>query len=481
MNVPIVQGVAVNNAGDAGNASSGAPSNTSTPYMSTSDGNIQQFSSASHVGGQEHPQQAGFQDPFWAVAFVVHLFIIGAIIVMNLGSVQIGGQSGYYGILWLGGIAAVVSVVLATLSLGFMMKFATELVKAALIFSVAMSGVMAVLMLLSGQMVMAILGLIMFGIGIWYAYAVWSRIPFAAANLKTALTAVRCNLGLTIVAYATIIFGVAWTMLWFIGASDYLSQENAIVMFLLLLSYYWVHQVLQNTNHVTVAGTIGTWWHFPIEASSGFCSPAIMDSFRRATTTSFGSICFGSFVLAFIQALRTTQRMIRDNDDCNILVCIIDLILGCLEAIIEYINKWAYVYVGLYGFNYLEAGRNVMQLFQAKGFTVIITDDLADNVLTMVSMGIGLCTGIITMLLALADRNLLLMITQDEYSPALPGFLIGFIAGWAFSSILMGIVASAVNTVIVCYAEAPAEFQENHPQLSAEMRAAWTGVYPELT
>jgi hypothetical protein len=49
-----------------------------------------------------------------------------------------------------------------------------------------------------------------------------------------------------------------------------------------------------------------------------------------------------------------------------------------------------------------------------------------------------------------------------------------------FATIFMSIVASAVNTVIVCFAEAPAEFETNHPALSAQMRAAWTQAWPEL-
>ncbi len=46
------------------------------------------------------------------------------------------------------------------------------------------------------------------------------------------------------------------------------------------------------------------------------------------------------------------------------------------------------------------------------------------------------------------------------------------------ASILMSVVASAVNTVIVCFAEAPREFEVNHPQLSMDMRNAWRQAWP---
>lgn len=53
-----------------------------------------------------------------------------------------------------------------------------------------------------------------------------------------------------------------------------------------------------------------------------------------------------------------------------------------------------------------------------------------------------------------------------------------FLIGLVISAILLSVVDSSVNTVLVSFAEAPAEFEENHPQLSSEMRDAWRLVYP---
>jgi hypothetical protein len=58
-------------------------------------------------------------------------------------------------------------------------------------------------------------------------------------------------------------------------------------------------------------------------------------------------------------------------------------------------------------------------------------------------------------------------------------FRLGFIVGLVLTSILMSTIASAVNTVIVCFAEGPAEFEANHPELSAKMRETWLQFYPD--
>jgi Plasma-membrane choline transporter len=64
-----------------------------------------------------------------------------------------------------------------------------------------------------------------------------------------------------------------------------------------------------------------------MEASS-FCSRALTDSMTRALTYSFGSICFGSFLVSFVQALRALEHHSRDSEDLQILSCIIQCILS---------------------------------------------------------------------------------------------------------------------------------------------------------
>lgn len=437
----------------------------------------------SNPKGEVQPKQ--FNDVGFAIAFLAHIvFVIGFMVFVPASAANNNNEGGedmsdvdYTGAISLMGTCAVFGVFLTTFMLSFMMKFAKQLVKIALIFSIGMSGVLALLGLMFGQILMACLGLLQFAVGICYAYYVWSRIPFAAANLNTSLTAVRSNMGLTLIAYFCAALAMVWTVRWMISANVAFAYFGEGAMFFLFLSFYWVHQVIQNTVHVTTAGVVGTWWFNPLEASS-FCSSAIKDSFTRSITYSFGSVCFGSLLVAIVQALRAVNRQARGQDDCQILVCITDCILGCIEGILEYLNKWAYIYVGLYGYGYVDAGRNVMTLFQHKGWEVIITDNLVDNVLLMVSLVIGLATGLVGLIIANIDQNLVAGYGWDNVQAV--GFIMGLIVGYVVGSILMSIVASATNTVIVCFAEAPNEFQNNHPQLSNEMRETWRATWPNL-
>ena len=56
---------------------------------------------------------------------------------------------------------------------------------------------------------------------------------------------------------------------------------------------------------------------------------------------------------------------------------------------------------------------------------------------------------------------------------------VGFVIGLVLSGIVMGLLSSAVDSIIVCFAEAPNEFAESHPALAHEMQTTWSAAWPD--
>jgi len=377
------------------------------------------------------------------------------------------------------GLTVVGAFVLSILSLAIMIRFADGLIKMSLFFNMSLGLITAAAGFMSGSIGAGIMGLVLFAIASCYAWAVWSRIPFAATNLVTASSAVKANMGLTVFAYMTILVNGLWLVLWSFSTystlfvlggcdanGDCQNDLPGIYSFLFTLSLYWTAQVIKNVVHVTVAGTVGTWWWTPLEAS-GCCSKAVRDSHNRAMTHSFGSICLGSLLVAIIQTVRTLLESARDSDD-GFFRCIADCILGCLVTIMEMFNEWAFVYVGLYGYTFIDAAKNVITLFKSRGWTAIITDYMVDRVLLMISCGNGLIVGGIGALVSyLFNLNLEGI-----------AFGLGFVVGMLLSMVVLSVVGSGVNAVIVCYAEDPATFEINHYTLSMRMRESWRSAFP---
>jgi hypothetical protein len=150
-----------------------------------------------------------------------------------------------------------------------------------------------------------------------------------------------------------------------------------------------------------------------------------------------------------------------------------------MRSLLEYFNKWAFIYVGLYGYSYIEAGKNVITLFKNRGWEAIIADDLVGNVFFILSLCVGgLCAAVGYGLGSTDPWGWFENSPAQGYDGSIVAGL-GFLAGLVLSAILYSSIASAVNTVIVCFAEAPAEFEANHPELSRKMRETWLAFYPD--
>ena len=229
-NIPIVQGVAVSDAAYSKTPDDDEPAPTT--YQTTTSGY------AAAPMGDEHREtpRKQYQDVIWAVAFLAHLIAVMVVIVLGLQSSNTMQGGGYYsGVLVLVGITGATAVGLSCSALSFMMNQTETLVQTALIFSVASSLAVGIVgFFVVGTMWMGILGLVSFAIGLCYAKIVWPRIPYAAANLQTAVSAVQANLGLAAVALGFTGLAFCWTLLWFLGLGDALAGSKLPVVFLLV-------------------------------------------------------------------------------------------------------------------------------------------------------------------------------------------------------------------------------------------------------
>lgn len=274
-------------------------------------------------GGAPEAQQPEYRDAPFAVAFVLQVSVVtGLALGWGLGGPQQdeeasksadgkgggtssdGGSVSLSGILFLGSVTCLFGIAISAASLQVMTHHAERLIESSLMASSALMGLVALALFLNGAPGMGIFCSIMVAITVLYARAVWHRIPFAAANLRTALSALQTNAGVCVLAYGLSLVANLYLVVWMLALVGVSYREstcqngicsphlNALSILLLVLSYHWTSQVLKNVLHVTVSGVVGTWWFAPQEALSVF-SPAIQDSFGRATTYSFGSICMG--------------------------------------------------------------------------------------------------------------------------------------------------------------------------------------------
>eukprot|EP00339_Tiarina_fusa_P001279 CAMPEP_0117028272 /NCGR_PEP_ID=MMETSP0472-20121206/20571_1 /TAXON_ID=693140 ORGANISM="Tiarina fusus, Strain LIS" /NCGR_SAMPLE_ID=MMETSP0472 /ASSEMBLY_ACC=CAM_ASM_000603 /LENGTH=526 /DNA_ID=CAMNT_0004735713 /DNA_START=54 /DNA_END=1631 /DNA_ORIENTATION=- len=405
-------------------------------------------------------------------------------------------------LLFLVSTVAAITVLSGALMMVLLSALAEMMIQVALVISPLTCGLGAVVCLAMGNFIGAGMFALFASFGVFYAVRVWHRIPYAAANVTTAVQAIRANKGVLPTAYIVTFATTLWTLLWCFalgqigvvhaewmwecesssqGVHDSededcsLSTRGKWIFVAMLLSLFWTIQVLKNIFQVTIAGVVGTWWFAPEDcATSGgcCCSGPLRDSWARASIYSLGSVCLGSLLVAILQVLKFLVRLARQQQEdenrrqgrqhVSLVWCLLQCVVDQLEKLVKYFNQWAFVYVGLYGYDYWTSSKKVYGLFRARGWSVILNDQLVNQSLGMMQLFVAVISGALGVVFGV-------VFSIDP----IPSFFIGLTLGMSLSSIVLQVVSSAVNTIVVCFAEAPTQLQTNHPESAARLLQAW--------
>ena len=354
----------------------------------------------------------------------------------------------------------------------------------------------------------------------------WVRryVPFAASTLRVSLQALRDHKGLISMAMFTSTVVVAWFAVWAVaslGIAQYLQRhprppqvrqfpcehdprqqcsetvtnyEPFYLTVFLLTSLYWTSQVLSNVLHTTTVGTVASWW-----TSKTKNDRALREALYRSCTTSLGSICLGSLVVAIVSsmetilstAINTRKKMEEKEDEAQRRARgqrprhyqdgkneIVRQLLLWIRKISEYINSWAFVYVGLYGYTYWAAGKKVSSaLFSQTGRSTFASDRLVYRVFGLMKVAIALLSGVLLVAMQVAlDWTASSNLDPSTWRGVV--FSSGVVVGYWTSSVALSVLESIARTVIVCFIENPVVLQSSHPALYKELQHGWSTAYP---
>ena len=94
----------------------------------------------------------------------------------------------------------------------------------------------------------------------------------------------------------------------------------------------------------------------------------------------------------------STTREVSEESPKNIPCCLDD------NVVYRNVNQWSYTYIGLYGYKFWDSGGKASQLFEARGWTGVVSDDLILTALTMSNMVIGVSTACLGLIVEEVDE-----------------------------------------------------------------------------
>ena len=164
--------------------------------------------------------------------------------------------------------------------------------------------------------------------------------------------------------------------------------------------YFQLPKISQGISQTTVACIIGKWWDISEDDAFPVCHSILPKTIALNIVGSFGSICLASLIVdpcvlftriaSFFRLSRWKLSGAKFSKSPDASPLPNESISPHSDnELSRRVNRWSYAYIGLYGYKFLESGSKASQLFDARGWTQVVSDDLIMTAMGMSSIIIG--------------------------------------------------------------------------------------------
>merc|ERR1719159_2046399 len=302
----------------------------------------------------------------------------------------------------------------------------------------------------------------------------WSRfIPFTAALLSVAADVSLKNLRSLWVGVVGFFLQLTWLGVVGVGFARFVNQldtqtqedNQGPLAFGICIVLVWGLMAYAYAMYVAYCGVYGRWCfgHYP----------SVSASLTVAFTKSFGSICFGSLLVAIVRALRvmvdSARRQANNrNAAAAVLACLVSCILSIIEDIMEWFNTFAYVQVAVRGLKYTDSCRANAALARTNNFGAVRSQIVSTSVVGYGVLGSAM-VGVIAAFAACpydfikAHQN-----DPDSSSTVAVWFTCAVLVAFSVAGLFASLLDAGVTTIIVCWGESPAVIAAEHPGVHEE-------------
>jgi len=340
-------------------------------------------------------------------------------------------------------------------------KFSSMIVYLSLGFALGGYIVSAIIWFVAGAVGAGVVFLIFASVNLLIFYLWRNRIEFAKYVLQCVAEIVDQFPNTIWVSVASLLPMILWSFFWsatfFFSIFVFTGKGQWLMVAYLLFSFYWTTQVIKNTVHVTAAGVFASWYFL---SPAGMPANPTLASFKRAVSTSFGSICLGSLLVALVKTLRA---MISNR---GLIGVILRCFLAFFERLIQYFNRYAFAQVAIYGKTFCQSAKSTWDMFMSHGFDAVLNDDITGMVLNTACVVGGLFTAAVGGIIGLIQGG-----EGYEYALAFVGFIIGF----SITLIVVEVIDAGVATIFVCFVEEPERLRESNPHFYQKFSETYSG------
>mmetsp|Transcript_7591 Transcript_7591/g.25089 ORF Transcript_7591/g.25089 Transcript_7591/m.25089 type:complete len:662 (-) Transcript_7591:131-2116(-) len=401
--------------------------------------------------------------------------------------------------LWCAGISLLVSVLMGVFIVYMFRTCAHKTVWGIIYFKIFSLFGMAVAMLSMGSMegfiTFALIGLLT-----WFVYWLWtdelnvvaSMLAVSSQALKDNPGILGCVLSLQVAVLAFVIPVVGFVYIALLGGApdvnpkaiyqnsstlacaDYVGRPvnccatmpGAWVAWyeaLAIISIIWAFAFALEARMYIIGGTVCQWYFAPRGSTQfkGFT----WTSTKHALGPSFGTVSFGSAIMTAVEMMRQAMERARDENEQNLLLCMVQSCLECIWQFIEYLSKFAMLQASMTGEAFCDAAGSIFDLLQRNFLLAYGTYAFPSMILQIMSIVFALvaAAGSFAITYAMFEIQEEIMATGYALVCAL---ITGFVV-WCSLSYFTMILVNTTDAVFVCYAKDKDRNEIHHEEMHA--------------
>nr|XP_012421468.1 PREDICTED: choline transporter-like protein 5 [Odobenus rosmarus divergens] len=240
------------------------------------------------------------------------------------------------------------------------------------------------------------------------------------------------------------------------GKSLYHQYVPTFQMFNLFV-FLWLINFIIALGQCALAGAFAS-YYWALKKPDDIPQYPVFTAFGRAIRYHTGSLAFGSLILALIQMFKLVLEYLdhrlkeAQNNISKFLQCCLKCCFWCLEKMVKFFNRNAYVMIAIYGKNFCRSARDAFNLLMRNVLKVAVMDKVTDFVLILGKILVAGCIGVLAFLLF--THRLPMMIegpTSLNYYwvPLLTVIIGSYLVAHGFFSVY----AMCIDTIFICFLE----------------------------
>lgn len=352
----------------------------------------------------------------------------------------------------------VLAAILGTLVWLVLIRFATTpVVYISIVVWLGLAIYATVLCFLYGQIGQGVAMCIVVPAAIVFIFLWRDRIPLAIVFIKEGAKGIFNNAALALVVVPSVTFaGIVGMALLSWGWTLVFRVHTPVIAIFALFSVFctfWWLEAVRSVKTIAVSHCVATW--YVVRRSRTGERASAFTGLGLALTKHAGSALFGSLILATLRTMRAladfAQSRGGNNGNGGALVLILQLIgccmvciLSLIEAWVQYVNRYAMIYVAIHGDDFCTSCSKAFRLFERSGCQNFMNDIL-----------VGMSVFTATVLITASSVGFALIVCPAmglvvHHSPTL---LIGGGLAATTAVVYGGMLTTSIDTLYVAYME----------------------------